>query len=395
MNRRMKVIYILHSTMSKAGSTKSFQIMVNGLRERDVDPVIVLPDTNGIYNSFVEQGYKVYVVNNRMHICPSVRRFLDVFLWLPRLIYWLYLNKTATQQLIRICAKEHPDIIHSNSSVVNFGYEAARRLGIPHVYHVREYGDLDFHYHYIPSRKTIIRRLGSKGNTSIFITNGIRKHFAQEDAQNAFVVYNPIITTATTTLRPVAKDSYLYVGRIQQGKGVELLVAAYSQYVQQSAHPLPLMLAGLRLDEQLCARLDKYIISNNLEQHVVFMGEIDDVSEAIDRAKAIVIPSENEAFGRVMPEAMARRCVVVARDTGGTHEQLDNGLAYTGQEIALRFTTESQLTGQLLTIDNAPTDQYSAMTDAAERTVRHLYTDVANVEAVRKIYQNITGQERQ
>ena len=62
------------------------------------------------------------------------------------------------------------------------------------------------------------------------------------------------------------------------------------------------------------------------------------------QAKAIIIPSHNEGFGRCMPEAMFNGCLCIGHDTGGTKEQMDNGTEATGEDIALRYQTEDQLT---------------------------------------------------
>ena len=71
------------------------------------------------------------------------------------------------------------------------------------------------------------------------------------------------------------------------------------------------------------------------------------------RAKAIVIPSKYEGFGRCMPEAMSNGCIVIGHNTGGTKEQFDNGLSLTGTEIGYRYDNEDQLVNALKIIHNA------------------------------------------
>ena len=59
--------------------------------------------------------------------------------------YYLYiLNLFNLPEAYRIRKKVQSlniDIIHSNSSVINFGAYLSKALGIPHVWHFREYGE--------------------------------------------------------------------------------------------------------------------------------------------------------------------------------------------------------------------------------------------------------------
>lgn len=95
----------------------------------------------------------------------------------------------------------------------------------------------------------------------------------------------------------------------------------------------------------------------------------------MQRAKAIIIPSRFEGFGRVMPEAMAVGCLTIARDTGGTHEQLENGLSVTGKEISLRFTTVNELTERLIQVDGMSKQTVEGYRNRAAQTVEVLYTN--------------------
>ena len=45
---------------------------------------------------------------------------------------------------------ENPDIIHTNTGVIHEGLKVAKRLKIPHVWHLREYQDKDFNWEAFP-----------------------------------------------------------------------------------------------------------------------------------------------------------------------------------------------------------------------------------------------------
>ena len=109
----------------------------------------------------------------------------------------------------------------------------------------------------------------------------------------------------------------------------------------------------------------------------------------MQKARAIIIPSLNEGFGRCMPEAMFNGCLAIGRNTGGTLEQLNNGLKLTGQEIALRFDTNQQLTQHLIDVSSQPVDYYRPTLERAFQVVNQLYSSESNVNNVYHFYKQI------
>ena len=89
-----------------------------------------------------------------------------------------------------------------------------------------------------------------------------------------------------------------------------------------------------------------------------------------------------------MAEAMFNGCLVIGKNTGGSKEQMDNGLQFGGQEIALRYQSSAELSRLLERV----TQQYSSflpLIDKAFHIVNALYTTEANVEQVYQFYQDI------
>ena len=70
-------------------------------------------------------------------------------------------------------------------TIIGIGHYIAQKLHIPHIYHVREYGDLDFGYKYFPTRKHFIKQLSD--DYSIFITKDIQKYFLQDQNSKSSV----------------------------------------------------------------------------------------------------------------------------------------------------------------------------------------------------------------
>ena len=73
----------------------------------------------------------------------------------------------------------HFDLVHSNTSVMDFGGYISRKLGIKHIWHLRDFGDLDYNLH------SIWGNLYSKatyrnGDVFIAISNEIKRYFEKD-----------------------------------------------------------------------------------------------------------------------------------------------------------------------------------------------------------------------
>lgn len=389
------VVYILNSTYSLGGASKSFLSLISGLKRKGVCPLVVVPDKEGIYADLLRMGVEVIVALYRPNTYPRFATVKDKLLFLPRLWARRWLNRRAVSRLFALLSvRGHVHLVHTNVSVVDIGFRLARRLRVPHVYHIREYGDLDFHEFYFPSWKLFHKRLRVPLSYVICITEGILRHHLLQGYSAARVIYNGIETGTV----PGAGDSFedrkffLYAGRIEPAKGLDLLLEAYAAYVEKSASGTPLWVAGDAGDDSYSRCLNEYVRSRGLGGHVRFLGPRRDVDVLMRKALAIVIPSRFEAFGRCMPEAMSNGCLVIGRDTGGTKEQFDNGLRLTGAEIGFRFTTVAELAEALGRAESLSEHERTDIVERACRTVRTLYSTDAYVDGVYQFYRDILNE---
>lgn len=385
----MRVVYVLSSTVTTGGASKSFLAMLKGLMARGIHPTVVLPDTAGLYKTLSQLGIETIILNYRFCTNPPTDTLCDCLLYIPRLAGRLYLNWRASVQLAKILEKSRPDIIHTNVSVIDIGCNAAEKLKIPHIYHIREYGDLDFNLHYIPSHHSLERSLERHDSYSICITKDIQRHHKQDGKRTSRVIYNGIAEKRNSMLPTAAKDYFLFAGRIEPAKGLALLLEAYAIYTRRTVMPLRLLIAGSSPNPEYTESMKKAARENETYNIVEWLGERNDTEQLMRNAIATVIPSRFEGFGRVMPEAMFNSCLVIGRDTGGTKEQMDSGLHLTGGEIALRFDSAGELADRLLEVASKPADSFDDFRERAFRTVNTLYTTEANADGVYQMYKDI------
>ena len=385
----MRVLYILHQTILMGGGTKSFKIMLQELMRRGIRPVVAMPDREGVCPEIEALNIPVIVTLYRDSTYPWVHSFKDVLLFLPRIVLHRIINYMAVRKIAKSVAGLGIELVHTNVSVCSIGFRVSRKLNIPHIYHIREYADKDFGLYYIPTRSLYLRQLSAAKSYNICITKDIQHYFHQDKNSCSRVIYNGIQNSIATLPQITKKDYFLYAGRIVAAKGVLEMLEAYSIYQSQALHVYPIYLIGEQSDATYLRKVKEYIREHHLDNFVKLWGQRSDIQDFMKQARAIVIPSHNEGFGRCMPEAMFNGCLAIGRDTGGTHEQLENGVELTGGEIALRFNNNTQLAQHLLDISNHPTDYYQPMLERAFYTVNHLYSAESNVNNVYQFYKQI------
>ena len=386
----MNIAYILNNTYPNNGDTKAFKHMLQGLMHRGVCPFVIMPDKDGIYHDLEKQeGVSVAALNYRPATYPQLQTIKDYLLFIPKIFARIYVNKVAARKLAVYLKQKQINIVHTNVGVVDIGFFAAQKSRIPHIYHIREYGDKDFNIHYFPCKKTFLKQLSRPQSYSICITRDIQTYYRQAGEAASRVIYDGVIPKKSEMPIVSPKNYFLYAGRIEPAKGLDLLLKAYSLYLQQAANPLKLVVAGSYTDTPYANEQFNYIMKNGLTDSVSILGNRNDIAYLMAHAKAIIIPSRNEGFGFCMPEAMQQGCLVIANNTGGTKEQLDNGLREEGGEIALRYETVEQLTSLLIEVGENPVNHYMPYQERAFRVINRLYTIENNVEQVFTFYKEI------
>lgn len=382
----MKILYIVH-TNAVGGSNKALFNILDYMRLKH-EVMVVFPkptkghsvvqnylERNGIryYNSYF---YDAFVYGTDRNV---VRRCI-------RTIGRLYRHIRMRRKIKAIIDDFKPDIVHTNNGIIDIALDYCIKKGIPHIWHLREYQDLDFKMSIMPSKKIWLSRIRKQGNYNIAITKGIYKYFNLRDCD--INIYDGVLDLSKTTLKKDEKSNYfLFVsgGVFTPGKGLFDALQAFSKFALKYNN-YSLYVVGMTVDCSYRNECEYFIAKNNISNKIKFLGVRNDVNELMANSIATLVPSKFEGFGFITVEAMFNGSLVIGRDSAGTKEQLDNGLDITGEEIGMRFKTIDEME---VCMERAIIEDLSKMRCRAKSVVTKLYTIEGSCKKIEQYYKNI------
>ena len=385
----MKILYI-HNSNQWGGATVALYRIVLAMKQKGHDVHVLTSNSSGPFREKLDAiGVEHYDHRLSLTIYPKVKNPLRWLRRTLRLVWRIHKEKAFIAEVID---KVKPDLVHTNVGPFSQAFDVCVKKRIPHVWHQREYQDLDFGYHFFPSWRSFYRKIKSNLSYNISITKGIFE-YRQLRINKDVVIYDGVFSKQQIQglKNEKNKDSYiLFAGRIEQAKCPLALLVAFSHFHKKYPN-VRLLLAGQYSEENEYYRKCKhYVESNDLSDIVSFLGSRMDIYNLMSKALMLVVLSRFEGFGFITAEAMVNRCVVVGRNTAGTKEQFDNGLEFTGKEIAYRFNNDDQLYESMV---KAMENDNSEMVDAAYESVVHLYNVDDNISKLEIFYKKILGKK--
>ncbi|MBD5370246.1 MAG: glycosyltransferase family 4 protein [Bacteroides sp.] len=386
----MKILFVFHISSMMGGANISGLNLVRGLRSYGHDVTVLCPGPGHLHDTLMTEGFEVIVERFFMawpHLDNNLSSYMKFF---PKALRNSIHNRKALKEVLPRLRAINPDIVHSNTGVMDFGLKIAKALGKPHITHFREFGYRDtgsMMWH-----SSAFRKYPRQWNIAITRETA---DFHRLPASRTDIIYNPVYSLHERRELSAAPGEYiLYVGGLYPSKGLEDLIEAYAALPPDLRTSHSLKIAGTTFDHVYEASLRQKCESLRIAGSVEWLGHRDDVSLLMSGAMVTVIPSHNEAFGRTMAEAMFNNCLVIARDAHGLHEQFEIGIQRTGHEIGLRFTDVPSLTLRLTEALTNPRGHYRQMVDDARATVEQEYSTEGNIASVDRLYKTIASSEK-
>ncbi len=364
-NKEIRVIYIERKP-DLFGSCLSLLSMLEFLTKNGVKPLVIVIKEGELTEELKKRGIPYKTIKYFFNILPRLKFLSDYILFIPKIVTYIIYNKFAILKLKKIAKDFNADIIHTNIGPSHIGISVARKLRIPHVWHLREYQNLDFGWKFFPSKSNFTKKLNNYNNYNIAITKGIATHFSLSDS-NSQTIPDGIFHKNETILDFNKEKYFLFVGRIENFKGIKDLLKAFSAFCKKN-DKYKLLIAGKIESEDYKNELISCVNDEYNRGLIKFLGYIKDVRPLMSKATALIVASKMEGLGRVTIEAMFCGCLVIGKNSGGTKEILGE------KNLGLLYDNTCELVAFLNNLANTKIDFYKDKIKDAQKEAVLLYS---------------------
>lgn len=305
---------------------------------------------------------------------------LKLILSIPKQLYNAY-------AFFKLFKKIKPDIIHFNLTRIIEPLIAGYFSRIPTIMHFREDpehnknffgGDfllfkfLNLADHWVANSQTTYRYIveNNESKDSAVILNGI-------DINKFYPIENQKLPSFTV----------LMLAGIVPWKNHMLFLEIAKEVVKTNSK-INFIIAG-KGDSSYEASLKKIVIEWDLQNHVKFIGFVEDTPTLLNSIHLLLHTSGKETFGRVFVEAMACKIPVVAIKGGSADEIIENGISgYTFEKSEI-----SAIANQIVEL-STNNEIYNRIADASRNRAVEEYSLERLSSNILKLYKTtITGKK--
>ena len=299
--------------------------------------------TSGMHE-LVKQGHTVKLMHQEALVHPPFLAPFDDAELTEGLDASSWSGKPDAEKLFREIEEFQPDVLVVNSWHIPAYMKAARK------WRGKALWVVVMDHQWLGTPKQWLGRL----TRSIYIQPAFDAAWMPGDVQAVFARHlgfeqHEIITGLYTCEdafftgpQPEPKDAFVFIGRLVDTKGVDVLAAAYRKYREVAKDPWPLKVVGMGpMDEELKAIDGTELLGFMMPK---------DLPGVLDDAGCLLLPSRFEPWGVVVHEAIASGLAVICTIECGASSRLVND-GYNGRVIAADKVDE--MVEAMLWISNA------------------------------------------
>jgi len=323
-DKSLRVCFFSHSSLL-TGAERSLLELVTGLiRDYGVTCTVFLPSDGPLIEKLEKTGASTFTYKydwwcglNSSATAQKAWRFINSF-------------KTTLENIKEEVEKINPDIVFTNTMVIPWGAMVASRLNKPHVWFVREFGvrdhDLKF---YLPFPK-VLNIIRDSSNIILTNSTAVKKTLFGDTPGSNILTIGPYIDISPNTSLEDKNVYYkkkdatklIIVGTISEPKRQEDAICAVRELIGR--WNVELIVIGY-FDPTYLGELRGLVKNESLEGYVRFVDFKENIYPIISQADIVLVCSKNEAFGRVILEAMLLKKALIGTKAGGIPELVKEG----------------------------------------------------------------------
>lgn len=390
----MKVVYFSTATSYVGGAIMALIKTLPFLQKQGIEPCLILKGNGPLEELLREKKIPYYVVKS-YDWCIAETEKGDIKAYIKWFVKSIY-NIIAELKIFLILRKENADIYHINCMFNGAGARAAHLLGVPVVWHFREFLDLP-------------------GETPLFI-NANNTWKVLNLADKVICVSKYLEETYRGRITSISKVKVVYDGiefskfefrnsakQLLEAKEIVIGLSGVAPIKNHKDALMALSIIKEKIDRPVILRLagnwtvdcvgqlytneiTKIIEEHELENNVQFVGMQDDMNKFWKGCHISLVCSKRESFGLAATEAMACGVCTVCSDSSISGELTDNGKNVFTYKTGNYEQLAEVLEYVINSINNEEVMEKSYM---ADKYVRENFTIEKSAQKLLKLYREV------
>lgn len=337
----MSSVAFIQSSANLDGSAISGGMLIEGFRDAGWSLHAMFAFDGPMVESTKERGIQVSIIPHKNWLRTSSPLRFGKIIWQE----W-----AAASQFVKAFQTNRPDLVYVNSVTCLAAAEAANRLRIPTIWHLRElFSDANGELK-LPrflSKRFIQHMIRKRADAFIAISNTVRENILGAPAPNNTHTVNNAVSQSFFTPRFTPEQAREALGlptdrfvigipvNLRPVKGIPFLLNTLPEVIRE--FPSCLFVITGTGPEDYRQELLEQVHTLGLDESVRFTGQITDMAQFYRACHIACIPSRSEAFGRTAIECFATRTPLVASGVNGLLEIIqdqETGLLVPYQDTA-------------------------------------------------------------
>lgn len=321
MKNSLNVLFITHVTNMAGANRSMFQLILELRNSYNVKATVLGPydgTKSGIKKHLLDIGVE-YIDGPVAFFKISNPNRVDFIRYVKYLLENIGFYKSLKPYKF--------NIVHSNSSVIDIGAYLSKLLRCKHIWHFREFGDLD--YKLYPIGGNFYEQFTYRhADAIIAISNVVACHYYKKVKKDRIhVIYNGIrdVDCNKISTHENKKVQFFCAGILSESKNQKEIVQAVDVLAHRyNVLKFHVTFVGRRV-EPYATELEQMIENRNLCSYFTILSESDGIQDIAKTMDVGIVPSHAEAFGRVTVEYQLQNLFVIGNNQGANFELISHG----------------------------------------------------------------------
>jgi glycosyltransferase, family 1 len=388
----MKVVILSTATSYTGGAIITLLNVLPLLKKEGVEPYFILKGHGQLEDVLRNRKIPYSVIKSYDWCVPEqkTKGLKNVVAWKIKSL----INLIAEYKTYFLLKREKAELYHLNCIYNGTGVSSAKVLGIPVVWHLREFVDLHgetpVFWNTVEAWKKI-----NRSDRVICVSNYLEQAYKNkiQDGSKLQVIYDGINMScfhAKTETSPKAKIVIGLAGTAPIKNHKDAILAL--KRVRDAGYHVTLKIAGKwsmdNYNQSYKSDLEKLIVENGLKNSVEFIGMQSDMNMFWAECDLSVVCSKRESFGLAATEAMACGVPLICSNTSISGELTENGKNVFVYQLG---KSEELAECILKCIEQLGTDKLDAKIKRAAAFVRNNFSIEESARKLEAVYVELAG----